>query len=131
MTENDQDDGFEPPTDHLTITTDPYLGVERRENALAIRREGREVVIEETNVAALVAALETLSEQAYRPGPTPLSQFETEMRTVNTADEAPLGDEDADADRECSECGADVVEALGGTRCSVCDWTDSEGTRHE
>ena len=127
------DGKFEPPADHLTITTDPYLGVERRENALAIRREGKDVVIEESNVTALVAALETLTEQAYRPTEivTSASPLDVGAQSVSTEDVYRPPDEDGDDGRECPECGADVVEALGGARCSACEWTDSDTDNRE
>lgn len=111
------------PRDHITVATDPYVGVTREGDAVRVRREGASIPVEREDVLALADALRAfaapVSEQSgaeYGDAPD-FSDMDTDF-PLTPSDAA---DEDT-PEQTCPECDAETHEELGGRRCPNCGW---------
>jgi len=115
------------PTDHLTVATGPYLGVERDGDMLTVRDElGDSVAVPTDRVPALVDTLETMVEYTDDEGDaaTPPNMADA-LAGLSTREGDPQGPHvtDDDSGATCPECGESLQTGLGGDECIGCGWT--------
>lgn len=116
--------------DHITITSDPYRGVERDGDVVRIRREGVSIPVDVGDLPALIAALEAF-EAADVNDEAEISGDVTDHDDLRElSDEAPedfglvTRKSDSDPEHACPECGAETHDNLGGRACGECGWSE-------